>query len=106
MTRRIMARRIAALEAKRAHDAMPFVLEDGRTVHVPIDAVLAVFTEAGHILYPDPDAPPYDGPYSEHLELLARAAATPDDSLLAASVVDLARRAREARLGDDARGGV
>ena len=98
--RRALARRLAALEAKRAHDAVPFALEDGRTVRVPLREVLGAFLEGARRAHPEDGGEP-PGPPSGTLKLLGRAVATPADSLFAASAVDLARRALEAGQGDD-----
>lgn len=104
--RRALARRLAALEAKRADCTMPFVLDDGRTVHVPVEAVLDALLGGAQIIHGTAEGAPYDGPHGRWLEQLAHAVRTPDDSLLAHSVVRMAReacRVRAARRrGDDA----
>lgn len=94
--RRALARRLAALEAKRVDDTMPFALEGGRTVRVPLRDVLGAFLEGVRRAHPEDGGEP-PGPPSGTLELLGRAVATPADSLFAASVVDIARRAARGR---------
>lgn len=97
--RRDFGRRLAALEARSMLHKMPFKLEDGRTVNVDIRVVLGVFTGAARWAYPDGDDPIPDGPLDPDVELLSRAVTTPDDGLLAASVVQLARQARDVAAG-------
>lgn len=97
VTRRAaLARRLTALEANRP-GVMTFILDDRRRVDVPILTVLKVFAEGARWVYgeDDPEAP--REPDSPYLALLGRAVATPDDSMLAASVVHLARRVRARR---------
>ena len=105
MSRQGLAKRLAALEATGKADKWPFRLEDGRTVFVPVLAVLAVFTEGlGWCQHDfnDPDAEQHpqegpNGPFSHHLEMLSQAVTSPGDSMLAAGVVGVARRARVCR---------
>jgi hypothetical protein len=102
VSRRGLVRRLEALEALGRADKWPFRLEDGRTVFVPVLAVLAVFTESLDWCHDDFSDQPQPGegsrgPFSHHLELLSQAVASPDDSMFAASVVHIARRAREHR---------
>ncbi|CNE44981.1 Uncharacterised protein [Mycobacterium tuberculosis] len=99
--------RLAALEAGRP-GAWPFVVAScagGRrcphglaarevTVSVPFDAVLNVFMDAGQWIHPDGDEAPAE-PLGKWTTMLGHAVRTPDKSLLAVSVVALARAARE-----------
>ena len=106
--RRALARRLAALEAKRADHTMPFVLDDGRTIHVPVEAVLDALLGGAQIVHGTGEGEPYDGPHGRWLERLAHAVRTPDDSLLAHSVVRMAReacRVRAARRRGEREGG-
>ncbi|GAA3531325.1 hypothetical protein GCM10022419_008050 [Nonomuraea rosea] len=102
MTRQGLAKRLAALEALGRGDKWPFRLEDGRTVFVPTLAVLAVFTEGLDWCRDDFSDEPRPGegslgPFSHYLELLSQAVASPDDSMMAAGVVAISRRARVCR---------
>lgn len=71
------------------------------TVDVPTLAVLDVILEGGQRIYPAEDGPP-DGPMSKWLITLGHTTATPDTSMLACSVVAIARQARQAAAGDAA----
>lgn len=97
MTRAGLSRRLAALEAKRMIATMPFVLEDGRTIHVDILDVLAVFTEGARWACAAQDGEELSEPPSPTFELLGCAVSTPDSSVLAGSLVRMARAARAQR---------
>jgi hypothetical protein len=94
--RRLLNARVAALESARI-GRWEFQLDDGTTIQVPILAVLQVFGVGLSVVHGDeePEEP------SKYLALLGRAVSTPDDSMLAQSVVAVARAAREKRTADD-----
>jgi len=93
----MIGRRLAALEAKRMIATMPFVLDDGRTIHVDILDVLAAFTSGTRWVCAAEDGVELTEPLNPTLELLGRAVSTPDSSVLAGSLVHMARAARAQR---------